>query len=977
MATGKHLKLENRKPEYGIGKQLLIYTLLFAVAALGAYSFYIIGKSVFITNNASGNKDGLTQIVPSYLAVKHVIQGVLRGDGFSAWNWSIGLGSDNWNMFASKLANPFTYLIIAFPEDRIDLGITLVSVFRQYCVGAAFLFFGRKVGLTPVQNILGSLCYAFSMWMFMTIPDQSAFNNAALLFPILMLGTEKIISGESPLVFIISVFYFLTAGVVWGYASGIMIVIYFFLRMILNGSIREPKKFFGTTGKFMICGIAGILIAAFFVSEILMSMSGATTDTGSGKQTWFTLSSYLAVPKSLYKAVKTGANSYSAIGLPIVGVVLMPMIVPKAFKGRCEAVMATLLLIGSQIPAVCRMFNGFSYPSGRWFYMVAFFTAWAAVENFSDETFRSGLKCFVMELWIVLTAGWVICRYKFLEMDNRKTALTAVAGLIFGTMIIILGRIKAAAASRESNKALPRFISGAAIVLVMLITVADIAEIGVFDSFTHAHKGVPGHAHIGTSYPTIMNTSETVMTNVQQEDPDFYRYSRAGGVYGIRSSGTMVNTSIVLGTRPVYIGFSSAPSAWHEFNKAVGNCSGNYRRTLIDENNNRAMLDYLMGVKYFLGSPEDRSDAKNGAASYYVPYGYGEGTLTDGYDLFTNDHCMGLGTSYPQYITESEFMEYPVHEREQVLMQAAVVPDKYASKLDGVKHAGNGDITIAANDNDINLKASDGITIDLEKGTMEVVRTDAYIDVSANEINNSQVLFSLRNFRRKAMDYEEFTRFMTGGLPDEEYLIFKDKVKIASFKDEEGFKISTAYTQNTGNGTVVIRKGAKCEAGGVRSFNDLKDFDINLGYFDNFSGKFRVQISNPGIYTFDSINLYSIPMDNYDENAAVLDRRRYEISEWDDDNVSGTMSCEEDSIMYFSILRNKGWHIYVDGEEAEKINDVNISFTGAVLPAGEHVVELRYYYPYFYPLVALTVAGLLLTVGILIRHNRDRKRRKR
>ena len=427
MATDKHLRIENKKNEYGIAMQLLFYTLLFIVAALGAYSFYIIGKSVFVTDSAGGNKDGLTQIIPSYLAVKQVIKGFISGDGFSAWNWSIGLGGDNWNQFASKLANPFTYLIVAFPDDKIDIGYTLVSVFRQYCVGVAFMFFGRKVNLTSNQNILGALCYAFSMWMFMTIPDQAGFNTAALLFPILMLGAEKIINHESPLIFIIAVFYFLTAGVVWGYASGIMIVIYFFLRMITNDTLKDPKEFFGTTGKFMICGIAGILLASFFVSEILMSMSAATTDTGSGKQTWFTLSSYLAAPKSLYKAVKTGANSYSAIGLPIVGVALMPMMIPKAFKGRCEAILGTLLLIGTQIPAVCRMFNGFSYPSGRWFYMVAFFVTWAAIGNFSDETFRSWVKCIVMELWLILTAGWVVFRYVYLEMDTRKIALTAIA----------------------------------------------------------------------------------------------------------------------------------------------------------------------------------------------------------------------------------------------------------------------------------------------------------------------------------------------------------------------------------------------------------------------------------------------------------------------------------------------------------------------------------------------------------------------
>lgn len=974
METDRHLKLEKRSAEYNIGRQLLIYTLLFIIAALGAYSFYIIGHSVFVTGSKSGNKDGITQIIPSYIAVKHIVHGFLTGDGFSAWNWSIGLGGDNWNMFASKLANPFTYMIIAFPEDKIDLSYTLVSVFRQYCVGVAFLFFGRKVNLTANQNILGALCYAFSMWMFMTIPDQAGFNTAALLFPLLMLGCEKIIDNESPLIFIISVFYFLTAGVVWGYASGIMIVIYFFLRMIMKGALKEPKEFFVTTGRFLLCGIAGILVASFFVSEILMSMSAATTDTGSGKQTWFSLYSYLTVPKSLYMPTNTGANSYSGIGLPIIGVVLMPMIVKKAFKGKIEAIMAFALLIGTQIPAVCRAFNGFSYPSGRWFYMVAFFTAWAAISNFDVETFKSKLSCLIMELWLILTAGWVVVRYMYLEMDSRKSALAAGAGLILGTAIIIIGHIRAVMMSKEEMTKAARTVCSVGLALIMLITTADIAVIGVFDSFTHARDGVSGHAHVGDSYKAVMGTNEASMREVQERDKDFYRYSRMGGYYGVRTSGTMVNSSIALGTRPIYTGFSSAPSAWHDFNKVVGNCSGNYRRTLIDGNNNRAMLDYLLGVKYFTGSPSDTSIKHNAKASAYVPYGYGAPEDVGGYELFTNSHCMGLGTSFDQFITESELKEYPVHLREQVLMQTAVVPDSYADKLGGVKHASKDDIATVIEESDIELVSADGITVDPEKKQIEARTISSFIEVKTGNIKNRQVFFSFRNLRRQAMDYEEFTRFMTGGyLPDEEYLLFKDKLAIASYKNDPSFKITTVCQRAFRGGQVEVKNNAKNEASGVRSFNDVEDFDINLGYFEQFPGTVKFNLSNPGLYTYDDVAVYAVPMDEYDKNAATLDSRKYDISEWSDDYVKGTMSCEEDSIMYFSILKNKGWHIYVDGKEVDKINDVNISFTGAMLPAGEHEVELKYVYPYKYELVAATLAGLLLTVGIMIRYNRRKK----
>lgn len=965
MRTDRYLKTElaeNKKQGYGMFWQLVIYTLLFVAAALGAYSFYIMGKSVFVTANSDGNKDGLTQIIPSYIAVKHIVEGVIAGKGFGAWNWSIGLGGDNWNMFASKLANPFTYMIIAFPEEKIDIGYSIVSIFRQYCVGLAFLCFGKKVKLTANQNVLGALCYAFSMWMFMTLPDQAGFNTAALLFPLLMLGAEKIIDNESPIIFIVSVFYFLTAGVVWGYASGIMIVFYFILRMIMNGSLKHPKEFFGTTGRFILCGVAGILIASFFVAEILMSMSAATTDTGSGKQTWFSVASYLAVPKSLYIPVKTGANSYSAIGLPIVGVALMPMIIRKIFRGKTEAVMALLLLIGSQIPAVCRMFNGFSYPSGRWFYMVAFFVTWAAIENFSVDTLKSRVNCIIMELWLILTAGWVVYRYMYMGLDNRKTALAAIAGFIFGTAIIILGHVRASLMSREDGEKSYALACRMAIIFIMLITVMDIMEIGVFDSFTHAGNGVPGYAHAGDGIHAVVGTSESVMKTVQEKDDSFYRYDKKGGYFGIRTVGAVINSSIALGTRPVYTCFSSAPSSWHDFNKAVGNSAGNYRRTLVDGNNGRAMLDYLMGVKYFIGSPTDTSIEKNKKASLYVPYGYGKKEDVEGYELFTNKYCMGLGTSYSQYITRSEFDGIPVHLREQALMQTAVVPDSYDGKLEGVKHASASDIKLNIEEPEIEIEPTRGIEIDNHNRIMKIRSTVDCIYIKTDGIENRQLIFALENFKREKISDKELAELTEG-------------YEEGTVKNKTGFKIKTAHREVFRDGTETVWNGTKSEAGGVRSFNDIDSFYINLGYFENAPEYFEIYINNPGIYSFDAIKLYAVPMDSYDENASLLDSRKFEISEWGDDYAKGTMSCDQNSIMYFSILRNKGWHIYIDGEEVQKIKDVNISFTGAMIPAGEHQVELKYIYPYFYLLYASTVAGLLMTVAILIVYHRKKGNR--
>lgn len=988
METGKHFRDTNelqlnKKP--GMLKQILVFTIMFLVTAVGAYAFFIIGKSTFLKAASGGNKDGIAQIYPSYVAVKHLVEGLIAGEGFSSWNWSIGLGGENWNMFAAKLANPFTYLIIAAPEDKIDISYTLVAVLKQYCAGLAFMFFGRKVGLDHRQNVMGAMCYAFSMWMMLTATAQSGFDTAAILFPLLVLGTEKIFRKESPLLFILTVFFFMTSGVVWGYAAGIMIVIYYFVRTIVTGELKDMPRFGKTTGVFILSGIAGILIAAAFVAEIVLSMTSATTDTGGVKETWFSLRSYLAVPVALYKASATGATSYSAIGLPIIGVMLMPLMVPGLFKKKPQAFMAVALLIGTQIPFVCRVFNGFSYASGRWFFMVAFFVTWAAIENLTAETFRSGWKCLVMELWVLLTAGWVIIRFFPLGMSDKKTTILAAFGILFATFIVIVGHIKAKEDAKEaegkevSKSGFIRLIRKTAVLLISLAVMADIVQMEMIKTFTHARDGVPGYSYVGEAYEGIMSTPETVIPEIQAADTDFYRSDQVDGYYGIRTTGAKVNENIMFDTRSVYTCFSSAPSAWHEYNKAVGNCAGNYRRTLIASNDNRPMLDYLTGVKYFIGDSEASKEKKTKASSY-VPYGYEQIDDIDGYEVFRNKYCMGLGTAYDQYITESEFFEYPTVVREQVLMQAVVVPDSYADnteKLGGIKHATKDDINIVLNEVDYDIEARSYCDIDEEAKQITVynlteivddveVKNKATLRITLPEIKNSQVILSFENFCRKDMTYEETQQLLYGKVPEWKDQSFAARVYRKSYSDEPGFKIEAKVSQNK------VKKAAILGTG-VRSFNDLDNYDINLGYYDSLSGRVKVSLNNYGYYTYDDIKVYTIPLDGYEEYAEKLDASSYKIENWDNDYLNGTVTNEEDGILYLSILRNPGWHIYVDGEEVSPIKDVNISFIGAPVPAGTHKVELVYEYPYKPLIIGATAAGILLMLVLVINYYRKRR----
>ncbi len=83
------------------------------------------------------------------------------------------------------------------------------------------------------------------------------------------------------------------------------------------------------------------------------------------------------------------------------------------------------------------------------------------------------------------------------------------------------------------------------------------------------------------------------------------------------------------------------------------------------------------------------------------------------------------------------------------------------------------------------------------------------------------------------------------------------------------------------------------------------------------------------------------------------------IDEYDDTSIKGTITASDDGLMYTSIIYDKGWTAYIDGEEVE-ITSLNDALLAVPVPAGTHTIELRYW-----P-TNLTVGLLITFVSIAI-----------
>ena len=137
---------------------------------------------------------------------------------------------------------------------------------------------------------------------------------------------------------------------------------------------------------------------------------------------------------------------------------------------------------------------------------------------------------------------------------------------------------------------------------------------------------------------------------------------------------------------------------------------------------------------------------------------------------------------------------------------------------------------------------------------------------------------------------------------------------------------------------------------------------INLGYYkeeSNNGEKIILTFNNPGEYTFDSLNIFSLPIQDYNSEFEALKDNSMKIDSISNDKVIGSIDSKVDGIISFQIHYSKGWHLKIDGKET-KTFAVNKAFLGANLSKGNHSIELIYKTPF------LRIGAICSFIGIII-----------
>ena len=158
--------------------------------------------------------------------------------------------------------------------------------------------------------------------------------------------------------------------------------------------------------------------------------------------------------------------------------------------------------------------------------------------------------------------------------------------------------------------------------------------------------------------------------------------------------------------------------------------------------------------------------------------------------------------------------------------------------------------------------------------------------------------------------------------------------------------------------------------------------DSNGNYTDSgsASGLNHRQIVHIGEVTADSIitvttsdsdvtslqlYAYNFHQDVCDLAIKSLSSESFEITEFEDTYIKGTVNASEAGLLYTSIIYDRGWSVYVDGKEVE-LKSINDALCAVSVPAGSHTIEFEYSPTSLVPGLIITFISLAILIFLIV-----------
>ncbi len=211
------------------------------------------------------------QTIPLLCEFKDVLLG--KSDFFLSLENAGGMNF--FGVYFFNLSSPFTYLILFFDKADMPLAVNLMVVLKLALSSATFCIWLKHAvkNAHPIALVCFSVLYAFSGWAMMYYQILS-WLDTYYLFPLLLLGLDKMSEGKSPLLYIAVLFVCMLCHFYLGWAIVLFIVLYAGLFVLTNEQkrMRFAKNFI--IGSVISALLSLVVLLPCFIQYLASMRSG-------------------------------------------------------------------------------------------------------------------------------------------------------------------------------------------------------------------------------------------------------------------------------------------------------------------------------------------------------------------------------------------------------------------------------------------------------------------------------------------------------------------------------------------------------------------------------------------------------------------------------------------------------------------------------------------------------------------------------
>lgn len=876
----------------------LLYTLCFAFIVLAVFSKYIISGKTLVWN-----LDGMTQHYPVYIYLGEWLREIFRNifveHTFSVpvWDINIGAGSDiitTFNYYG--LGDPLCLLTVFFNKSNAYYIYDALIILRLYLSGVFFSCFCFRMKQKGVGAFLGTFTYVFCGYSLFSSVRHPFFILPMVFLPLMLLGAERILSGESPVLFIITVFMSLTINFYFAYMVILLTVIYVAVRFFTQKEAKKLKPFFSLLGKFLLYGITGVLMSLVLLLPVLLVfLSSSRTELSHDLPLTYDLLYYLRVYSGFCGYMNAG--SWTVTGFA--PLTLISALVLFRRKGntylKVLVVLETLFLL---VPVVGKLLNGFSYIANRWVWGYALLLSFTTAVMFpylcklskKDKTFLA-----------FTTGSYIITAFVIQQYVLGKINLSVLAQLLvlFASVAVIL--LTGFIFKKQSKR-----------VTAFLLAVLCFVSLGANAYYVHYSQSIDYISEFVSKKDAVALIENSVSNKVYSEEQDgFYRYEQV-------PNRKVRNQSVVDNSHGVSFYWSltndNVSNYLHE-SEAVTFASHDFlnfdRKTFINE---------LFSVKYFFAPSKDTP------APYGYEYSRTLSTHQGDYDVYVNKYALPLGYTYSDYITREEYDSLTASEKQEALMSNILLEteptgfDKNTYKLTGKKL-------------DSVFECGEGVTI--ENNRFIVTKNNAKVNVNFASVENCELYLDFVGLHCEDELWTSDIKKMNGEW-DSQDSDYKFKVMKRELLSRDAKKyIIEASTED-------LTFSFNLSTPDYQGYDNAHNFLANLGYNEKTVSSAAITFKDAGIYSFERIDVIAQPMENYTECAQERAENTLQDVQIVNNGFEGNISLSEPQLLFVSVPYSEGFTAYVDGKETEILR-ANTFGMALSLSEGEHHIEFRYH----------------------------------